>query len=460
MLQSIKQKYQKFIAYPYAPVIAFAVCILLFYLIFTRFFPKTDDGNFLAVAFDEGFSYKAFLTQRYEELSGRTVIEFLTVFFARRNILWWKLMCAGIYTYLAAFLCRLSKLFSRSEDTRGNFVFCCCALFFMIVSCINSSAFWFSASFTYLVPLFGVVCALSPVVFHCFGEKVSVCAWLCSVPATVLAVSQEQALAAFLFMLAVCTVYCIVKKKCKVWLFIDFIIGAFFAYYLLQAPGVRNRMLFEGEGFPAFSQMSLFEKFFCGSSVGFANTVYLSVFLYVMFVGLVCLNIYYRTGKYQKLLKRSFIVFTLIIIACHLAAILLGKGLAHQIVRRAYLEQDFSAPYLILVIGGIAAFVYIAFCLMLLLKADLRLGMCVVIPVCAAAGCALAMGLSSSVFASGQRVFFIGNMFVSFAAAVLFAALPQGKIRANVFKTATVYTAVFALVECVAFICIEHPLMG
>ncbi|MBR2590930.1 MAG: hypothetical protein IKE65_08400 [Clostridia bacterium] len=460
MLHSIKQKFHKFAEYPYAPVVVFAVCITLFYLLFTRLLPKTDDGNFLAAAFEEGFSYKAFLTQRYEELSGRTIIEFLTMFFVRRNIFWWKLMCAAIYTYLAAFLCRLSKLFSRSEDTRGSFVFCCCALFFMIVSCINSSAFWFSASFTYLVPLFGVVCALAPAVFHCLGEEVRLSTWLCSVPAAVLAVSQEQALAVFLFIEAVCIVYCVAKKKCKVFLFIDFIIGAFFSYYLLHAPGVRSRIAFEGEEFPAFSEMNVLQKLFCGTTVGIAHTVYLSVFLFAFVVALLCLHLYYRSEQRSKWIKYSFFVFLGVILFCHLAAIILEKGLAHQIVRSAYLNQEFSASFIILAAGGIAAVIYAAALVVMYLKTNVRLGMCVLVLLCAAAGCALAMGFSSSIFASGQRVFFIGNMLISFAAALLFAALPTGKMRGGLLKLAKAYAGVFALVECIAFILIEHPLMG
>lgn len=459
-LQWMKTKYERLKAHPYLPVMVFGIIIAAFYLCFTRLMPKTDDGNFLGMALEEGFSYKAFLSYRYQELSGRTIIEFLTMFFVRRNLVFWQVMCAAIYTYLAYFSCRLCRCFSKTAARDGSFIFCCCSMFLMIVSCINSASFWFSASFTYLLPFFGVVCALEATVFFCLEGKCTLRQLISSIPATVLAVSQEQSLAAFLFLDIVLIVICIFRKRFRWWFPVQLAIGAFLSYYLLHAPGVRNRMAFEADGFARFAHMSVWEKLFCAGSVGFANTVYLSVILYTLFAGLLCAVLCAVLKEHKKKITVSFIIYISVVVLCGLSALIMEKSLPHQIVRSSFLGAKYSPAHLILFGGGMLALCLLLLWLVLLFKADRRLGTAVGLLALSAAGCAAAMGFSSSIFASGQRVYFISNMFVSMACAVLFSRLQQGKLRSALFTATQVYTVIFALLECAAFTFIEHPLMG
>ena len=99
MKKTIKENY---------PLFVFGVTITAFVLIFTRFFMKMDDGNFLGIALAPDFTYEGFLTERYNNISGRTINEFLVMFFCRHNIIWWKLFISTLLIFIVCFFSYIS----------------------------------------------------------------------------------------------------------------------------------------------------------------------------------------------------------------------------------------------------------------------------------------------------------------------------------------------------------------
>ena len=72
---------------------------------------------------------------------------------------------------------------------------------------------------------------------------------------------------------------------------------------------------------------------------------------------------------------------------------------------------------------------------------------------------AVVLGFSSSVYASGQRVFFFTDVLTLFASAVL---ISDGKSKKNiyVYNTAVIIAVIMLIVNCFNFALLEIPIMG
>ena len=95
-----------------------------------------------------------------------------------------------------------------------------------------------------------------------------------------------------------------------------------------------------------------------------------------------------------------------------------------------------------------------------LVKKNRRLGLTVGVLFCAAVCCAAVLGFSSSVYASGQRVFYFTEMFTLIACTVMYSSLSEGK--AKKFSGYAVPTAafIFYIINCFTYTFLEIPIMG
>lgn len=98
--------------------------------------------------------------------------------------------------------------------------------------------------------------------------------------------------------------------------------------------------------------------------------------------------------------------------------------------------------------------------LIILLINDKKTGLFVCVSAAAGFSSLLIMGLSSSVFISGQRTAFMTNMFLISSCVVLFSALKKNKLTNILFKSAIVYACLTFTIDCFAFKLFELPLMG
>lgn len=458
----MKSNFKKLTEAKYFPLICYAAAVFAFSLLLTRYFLKMDDGNFLGIVSAPDFTYKGWLTERYNTLSGRTVGEALLAFFMRHDILWWKIANSAIIVYLAFVWCRLSEQFSGEMSLRRRYVFCCSVLFFMMISCLNPSVFWCAGSFTYLWPFFGLTVTVSPLVFYVLSGKLSTVKMLLAVPLSLLATAQEQSAAAVTALYVILLGTVVVKKlKFRFAMLLPLPVIAFCDIRLFASPGAAARAVMEAEtNFARFNEMSVFEKLFSGLAVFFANSFYLSNFLILLFVALLSLALYsvYKNTKNILITVNAFAA--VMCVAVNYAVSALKHGLPHMIFRSAIQKGEYDSWfYLLFVLGCVFAAIIAVMAVCLLIK-NKRLGFFVCICLAAGFGCAVAMSFSASIFASGQRPFFFTNVFVITACVALISSLPKSKYINILYKTSLVYASITFAVNCVAFRIIELPLMG
>lgn len=445
----------------FSPFIFYSFLILTFSLLYTRYFIKMDDGNFLGIVSAPDFTYSGWLTERYNTLSGRTVGEFLMSFFIRRHIIFWQIANAAIIVYITSFLYRLTKRFTGSFNDKEKQIFCCCGIFLMLVSCLNPSVFWLAGSFTYLWPFAGILLTISPLLFFLLDSKFNNWTFVLSIIFAPVSTMQEQSAAICTALYLILLIFTLIKHSFKIRTLIPFIVLIVTDIHLFNSPGAHQRMeLATAESFSRFADFNLFDKLFCGFSVFSANTYYLSNFLILLFIALLSIKLYHINNKYKKalILINCFAIFTCII-ANYISAII-DKGLAHMIFRKCIIKNEYTFSFYLLIFLAVILTLIIALMVLKLLMSDKKTGLIIAISSAAAICSLMVLGFSSSVFMSGQRIAFFSNMFIVASCAVLFASLPKNKLTNNLYKSAIIYSSATFIINCFAFKLFELPLMG
>ncbi len=461
----MREKIKHFTQHKYFLLICYTVIITAFSVFLTRYFIKMDDGNFLGIVSAPDFTYSGWLTERYNTLSGRTFGELLLAFFVRRDIAFWKLANSAILVYISFIWFRISEAFDGEMSLRRRQIFCCCAMFMMMVSCLNPSVFWLAGSFTYLWPFFGLVVAVVPILFCLLGIKESKLETVLSVPAVLLATAQEQSAAAVTALYLILLFTVIVKKmRFRFSFLVPLPVIALCDFHLFSSPGAAARSVMEAQnGFARYAEMGLVEKLGCGLAVFFANSFYLSNFLLLLLVGLMCLAVY-RASTNKKLCKKLFaavwIFAAVVCVAVNYAVSAVKRGLPHMFFRSQILKADYDTSFYLLFGFGCVLLSVVAVMTVWLFVKDKKLGFFVAVCLAAGFGCAMAMSFSPSIFASGQRVFFFTNVFVISACVALFSSIPKTKVADKMYTASVIYAVTFFAVDCVAFRVIEMPLMG
>lgn len=446
------------------PFVIFSAGIVLFVLFFTRFFLKTDDGNFLGIALAEDFNYKGFLADRYNNISGRTINEFLVMFFCRHNIILWKLFVSAQLIFISYFFIKLSSYFDGEFSKIQRQTFCAFSFFIMMVSCLNPSVFWFAGSFTYLLPFWGLTAVAFPFLIYIYEKRLSIPFVIIGITGSIAAASQEQGAVCSVALIIILIIASKIKGNGFKLVFLVLLIISFhLLVYLFTSPGMAKRSEMEAGGFERYTEFSLGEKLFCGISAFFANSFYLSIVLILLLTALMSAMLYSldetkRRGKKLLICTNATAVFICVFV--NVVCCASGKGLSHMLIRKAFLTGDFSWQTKVLVAFGFLLLVMLIVLSIMLFIKNKEVGFPVLLCLCAGFGCAMMMSFSSSIFASGQRVYFLTNMFIITACVILLSSVKKTKLTDFSYKASVFYGCATAVLEVFAFTFFEHPLMG
>lgn len=460
----MKERLKKYADSPRSVIAAYSAAVLFFCTVFTRLILKTDDGHFLGILNRSGFTVPGWLHERYMTVSGRIVNEWLMINFLRLPLIFWKLFIAALIIYIMYFLCRLSDFFAEKSNARQRYIFACSVPLAVFLPCLNPSVFWFAGSFTFLVPFAALLIAITPLTFEVLGGRVNPLAYIAAAAASIVAASQEQSCAAVLALQIILLIFSAFRRKIRFCQFIPLLPGAISAAVLLLSPGLRGRGAMEAaSGFERFSQMTVFEKLLCGFSNYFAFSFFFSLITTAVFLVLLCAAVCEAFGGSRKIKK---------ILSAHAAFALtlcVGINAAYTVIRRATPDKGFekmfkSGSYRPLELAVIAlCFAFLASIFVLiaaLIKKNKKLGFTVGVLFSAAVCCAAVLGFSSSVYASGQRVFYFTEMFTLIACAVMYSSLSESKAKKFAGFAIPAAAFIFYIINCFTYTFLEIPIMG
>ncbi|MDR3313448.1 MAG: DUF6056 family protein [Oscillospiraceae bacterium] len=440
--------------------------VFCFYLAFARLLVKTDDGHFLGILNSPGFRLRDWLAERYATLSGRTVGEALMMTFLRLNPLAWKLASAALLCFVAWCFCRLALARPGSGSKADRLRFGSACVWLVLPTCMSAGAFWFAGSFTYLWPAAAVLLAALPAARALLQAQRSGAWWLHALAclAAPLAAAQEQAAATVLALLLCLNLLLLAQKRWRWRFLLPLLPAAVGAWFLFRSPGAQLRSLGEAAGgFPDFLNMHLAEKLLLGASNYFAYAFFLSIPAMTLLLLALhqALRQSYPGRRCRALTTAHGVAWGGLCIGGNLVCLLARRKIPDQLFTLLFTRGE----------GGLFAYALLALCglfflsvvglLLLLLrknKAAARgAGLCCAVAV----GCGVAPGLSGSVYASGQRIFFFSDLFLLLAAALLFGCCAADSRRTRLLRRgAPILAALCFAFQCAGFVLLEIPPMG
>jgi len=412
------------------PVAVFGFFTVLFMLVCTRLQLKTDDGNFLGMLLNPGFSYAEFLKYRYHFVSGRTVNEFLTMFFFGRHIVWWQLANSAALIYIVFFLARLIAYVPAGITNANRAVFASMSVYFIFCLSLNSNAFWFSGSFPYLWTMSAMLFTLSPSVFSLLGVKIRLIRLPFTLLGAVIASSQEQSCALAVTFQVILSAALLAKQKRRGLVSAVSLVPMLVnVWSILNSPGAAERMRFEeAANYPGFSQLSVFTKL----AGGFVNLVSHQVFFAHMLS--VILLVFLSAAVYNRYKKR-WLAYPLIAVniigVClsfpfNLLYVLQSKSSFYSLNTFFTRGAFDAAATAVLVLSSAVVLACAVLSAALLRKKDF-FSTAVFLCVMAAYAGAMIISFSPTIYASGQRVFFFTDILLLAACCILYPCVASAK---------------------------------
>ncbi len=443
-------------------LLIFSVITVTFFVFFTHLIIKTDDGHFLGILNEDGFILKEWLRQRYMNVSGRTVSEFLMMSFLKINPIFWKLFASLAFIFIAWFLQKISIAFTGGLDEKRKNIFACCVPFLVFIGALNSGAYWFAGSFTFLFPFASFLAAILPLVFDLFNISYNKLIFIpIAAAASLLSCSQEQATALTIAFWLLLIIALSAKKKIKWHHFVAIPFGAAGAYSLFSSPGMAGRIAMESGSFERFGEMDLLEKIICGFSNYFGYSFFMSIAVTGIFAVLLALAVgTLYDGKKIKAFVKIFIIFLFTVCA---AVNLIYLAIKKQIPDKGFTKMLQSGEYdIVNIITLVLCFLLLGTIftmIVLIIKRSPNVGLSVAVCFAAAVCSGVVMGFSPSIYASGQRVFYFTDMLMLTASLILISSVKSKKTLA-VYNTAVLIALVMFIVNCFNFAFLEIPIMG
>lgn len=440
----------------FAPFTVFCAVILFFYLLFTRLIVKTDDGHFLGIMSENGFDLIDWLRMRYETISGRVVCEFLTMSFLKTNLIVWKLCAALMWIAVVYFIMKLLRSFS--ENGADGVAVCIPSLVF--IGCLNPAAFWFSGSLTYLFPFGCMVITLIPIVFDLMKIEYRRIPWLIlSAVSALVACSQEQSAALTLGFYSVILIALIAAKSIKAYHFISLPFCIFQTYVLFSSPGMSGRMKAEADGFERFDEFGIFDKFLCGLSNYYAFGFMMSAVAFAFFIIAVILKIKsLYSAKAMPILLASFSVLSFI--GGNALSLVFCGAIPDKAFEKMFTSGESNTVGIVVIVVCTLMLLLIAASLIMIALKDKKSGLSALICYAAGVCSAVVLGFSSSIYASGQRIFFFSEMLTLVSAAILFVTSMDNKGKRITESAVKVISTVMLLLNCLSWFFMEIPIMG
>lgn len=459
----MREKLKEFQNSPCSIIAAFSAAVLFFCTVFTRLILKTDDGHFLGILHRNGFTVTSWLHERYTTVSGRIVGEWLMINFLRLPLIFWKLFIAALIIYIMYFLCRLSDFSAKRQAQTEIYLRLLGAVgsisampqpvgvlvcrFVYISRSVRRPAYHGDTSHIRGIRRareFYSICRRR----DCFCRRGISRAVMCR---SARAAGDSADFSAY-------------QRRLRFRQFIPLLPSAVSAAVLVFSPGLRGRGAMEAaSGFERFSKMNIFEKLLCGFSNYFAFSFFFSLITTAVFLVLLGASVYEAFGGSRriKIISSIFAIFALVLCV--------GVNAAYIIIRRTTPDKGFekmfkSGNYLPLELAVIAlcfVFLFSIFILIAaLIKKNKKLGFTVGVLFSAAVCCAAVLGFSSSVYASGQRVFYFTEMFTLIACAAMYSSLSDSKAKKFAGYAVPTAAFIFYIINCFTYTFLEIPTMG
>lgn len=271
------------------------------------FFPVTlsDDAWFAEILAGDKATFGNwfdFLVGRYFEWSSRSLIEGLLILLTRFPLLWRvadTLICIAISVLMV-------RLFNPERNLTKNLIVVACIFLFPIP--IIYEVGYIATSLNYSWPFAAALLALTPVIKRFWGREVCKWEYIIAFPMMFLAGFQELICATSVLALLGSFVYRIVSEKKLPKFEIGMLaVAAVMLIYMLTCPGNDNRSMLEtATWLPEYATLGLFQKIELGFS-SMIQMIFLKRNIFVLiFSTVITISVWLQSNKWWQKVMATF----------------------------------------------------------------------------------------------------------------------------------------------------------
>lgn len=222
---------------------------------------------------------------------------------------------------------------------------------------------------------------------------------------------------------------------------------------------MSGRMKAEADGFERFDEFGIFDKFLCGLSNYYAFGFMMSAVVFAFFIIAVILKLKsLYSAKAMPILLAAFSALSFI--GGNALSLIFCGAIPDKAFEKMFTSGESNTVGIaVIVLCTLTLLLIMASLVMIALK-DKKSGLSALICYAAGVCSAVVLGFSSSIYASGQRVFFFSEMLTLVSAAILFTTSTDSKGKRITESAVKVISTVMLLLNCLSWFFMEIPIMG
>lgn len=436
----MKNKLLNFIRKSYFPYVIFILILALIH-IKIKITPGDDEWFFKAVDTVGNGSLLKYLQWRYEYWTGRIVIEAIMVNLITMNIWLWKIVNIIIITILSYVIYKLiPKIYTEKlRVTQKHLIkiLICFAILAMQKSVFGTGIRWITGSFNYLWPMTCGLIAMLPYKYTIFNEKYNKKYFVMYFLLVILAANAEQVSLVVLCFALLANIYIFInKKKIDVLLILHNIFIGINTVILFAAPGNYVRAQQETVNwFVNWDMISLVEKIQRGTNLLLNHLFNNNILLVGIVLMFICLSIF---SKYQDNFIRFISVATVIFLVVKVLPIdslfdssIKIESRIHSVFFNIKNLNLFNFNDFIKYIPTFLTLCILFLVPLLLFLAfnNMKTKLLTIVLYLAAICSGLSISISPTIYASGDRVFFVTDVLFIVILALLTGEILKDRLQ-------------------------------
>lgn len=414
----MKEKIKKIVNPTSLIIIIFGFC---FFLINKGL--VTLDDEVYKNAFNSIPTFFNWLGEFYNVWGGRVSSMILTNVFANLPIMVFRIMNTIIFIIMILASYKIIEMVTynwNEKIKKALLIILFCSVFFISIPVINSGMLWLCGATVYLWPIATMLVALIPFISELTDKKIEKKYYMFAMLANIIAAFSEQTSAILIAFGAISLIWCkLEKKKISKLLIAHYIIILVISAINLLAPGNSVRSHAEElRWYPSFGTLSLLDKLVQGYIQLANHLINNTTLLFSIVVGLSSLLIILdkETKKVNKFIAVLPIVY------------ILAKFVPCNVVAKLYIFEKFNI-YTLYSLKALIQLILSSFVIILVVAQIIydfknkKTGFITAIFYCASLCSALAISLSPTIYASGNRVYAVTDILLVLISGILWTQL-------------------------------------
>ena len=380
----------------------------------------TTDDEVYRDAFNSIPTFLNWLSEFYKVWGGRITSMVLTNIFATLPIIVFRISNSIVFiiTILASYkIITIVKEEWNEKLKKVLLVILFCSIFFINIKVLNTGAIWVCGATVYLWPLAAMLVALIPFISELTGKKIGKQYYVFAIIANIVAAFAEQTSAILIAFGAISLIWCkIEKRKISKTLIAHYIIIIVLSLVNLLAPGNSARSYSEGiKWYPSFGMLTLLDKLVQGY-IQLENHLTQDTRILFSIIAILS-SVLIITDKKAKKINKCVAILPIIYVIIMRFYVLEKFG-----IQTLYSMKNFAklvaSSFIIILVAAQLVYTF----------KNKKEGIITSILYCASLCSALAISISPTVYASGNRVFTVTDFLLILVSGILWTEfLPKLK---------------------------------